>query len=295
MKTTLRIASLCLCSFAFPAAHAAAPASAATAPTAQSDLVQRADENRSRRLLEKAVAHYREKGEAALADFNRSPAFSDKELYVYVLTLDGEMLASGGPSVALVGRNVATMKDVSGKEFFRDMLDTAAKTGRGRIEYRWLNRLDNRVEPKVTLFERVDDRIIAVGYYTPRATAEQAKGLLERAVTALNEKGDAALDAFNAVDGGFIQDDLYVFVIDIPTRRFVAHGGSPAMVGTDGSALRDPKGKAVVTDMLNIVGRKGEGELDYAWRNPLTEKLESKHSFFRKVGDKIVGVGYYTR
>jgi len=290
---TLRIASLCLLGMALLPAHAAD--SASVAPGGQAALVQRADENRSQRLLDKAVARYRAVGDAALEEFNRSPEFIDRELYVYVLGLDGTMLASGGSSVALVGRNVATMKDAAGKAFFREMLDTAAKAESGRVDYRWLNRVDNREEPKVTLFRKVGDRILAVGYYVPRATPAQAKELLEKAAAVLKERGEVALTAFNAIDGGYIQDDLYVFAIDVNTQRFLAHGATPKMVGSDGRLLRDPKGKPIVADMLNIVGRKGEGELEYAWRNPVTDKVETKHSFLRKVGDVLVGVGYYTR
>ncbi|NMF91148.1 cache domain-containing protein [Aromatoleum petrolei] len=259
-------------------------------------LVQRADENRSMRLLDKAVARYREVGDAAFDEFNRAAEFKDRELYVYALATDGTMLASGGSSVALVGRNVATMQDAAGKPFFREMLAMAAANEAGRVEYRWLNRIDNREEPKVTLFRKVGERIIAVGYYVPRATPAQAKELLERAVATVKDKGaPAAVAAFNALDGGFVQDDLYVFAIELKSQRFLAHGAMPKLVGSDGRALRDPKGKAIVADMVNIVSRKGDGELDYAWRNPVTDKLETKHSFIRRVDDMLVGVGYYTR
>jgi len=290
----LRLASACLLGIVLSPLHAATPA-ASPAASAPMTLVERADENRSARLLDKAAARYRAVGDAALPEFNRSPEFVDNELYVYVVASDGMMLASGGPSANLVGRNVADMKDVAGKPFFRELLDAAAKTGSGRVEYRWENRTTKRIERKVTLFNRVDDRILAVGYYLPRATPEQAQALLERATAAVRQDAAPALDAFNRVDGGFMQDDLYVFAVDLSSRRFVAHGATPALVGRDAASLRDPKGKPIVADMLNIVDRKGAGELDYAWRNPVTEKLESKHSFFRKVDGLLLGVGYYMR
>ncbi|MBD5802087.1 Methyl-accepting chemotaxis protein 4 [Azoarcus sp. Aa7] len=286
------VASLCVLVLMTPPVFAVDPASA----SGQGTLVQRADENRSLRLLDKAVVRFREVGDAAFDEFNRAPQFKDRELYVYALSTDGTMLASGGSSVVLVGRNVATMQDAAGKPFFREMLDVAAKSEAGRVEYRWLNRVDNREEPKVTLFRKVGERIIAVGYYVPRATPAQAKELLNRAVAAVKEKGtQTAVVAFNSLDGGFVQDDLYVFAIDMNSQRFLAHGAMPKLVGSDGRAVRDPKGKAIVADMVNIVSRKGEGELDYAWRNPVTDKLETKHSFIRRVDDMLVGVGYYTR
>lgn len=258
-------------------------------------LSERWDEKRAVKLLERAVKHVEAKGEAALADFSRQGPYVDRDLYVYALASDGRFLASGGSSAALIGQNVATTTDAAGKAFFREMLDIAAARGEGRVEYRWLNPADQREEPKVTLFRKVGDTIVAVGFYAPRATAAQARTMLDEAAAALTRDGSAALAEFQKVGGRYIQDDLYVFVVDMADGRFLAHGATPALVGRDGRELRDPKGKAIITDMINVAGKKGSGELDYAWRNPTTSKIESKHTYFRAVDGKLLGVGYYTR
>ncbi|ANQ83197.1 cache domain-containing protein [Azoarcus olearius] len=258
-------------------------------------LSERWDEKRAARLLDRAVKHIEAKGEAGVADFSRQGPFVDRDLYVYALGSDGRFLASGGSSAALIGQNVAATTDAAGKPFFREMLDTAASRGEGRIEYRWLNPADQREEPKVTLFRKVGGIIVAVGFYTPRATPAQARALLDQAAAALARDSGAALGEFQQVGGRFIQDDLYVFVVDMGDGRFLAHGATPALVGRDARELRDPKGKALITDMINVARKKGEGELDYAWQNPVTAKLESKHTYFRVVDGKLLGVGYYTR
>jgi cytochrome c len=182
-----------------------------------------------------------------------------------------------------------------GKRFMRDMLDMAAAKGEGRVEYRWLNPVDNRVESKVTLFRKVGDTVVAVGFYSPRATPAQAQALLTRAIEALKANQATALADFQTLGGRFMEDDLYVFVIDLADGRFLAHGGNPELVGRDGTEVHDAKGKAITVDMINIAKRKGAGELDYVWRNPTTGKSESKHSYFRAVDGRLVGVGYYTR
>lgn len=268
-----------------PLLHAAEPAR----------LSERWDEKRAARLLERAVKHVQEKGEAALADFSRQGPYVDRDLYVYAVAADGRFLASGGSSAALIGQNVNATTDAAGKPFFREMLEMAAAKGEGRVEYRWLNPADQREEPKVTLFRKVGDIIVAVGFYAPRATAAQARAMLDEAAAALAKDGTAALAEFQKVGGRYIQDDLYVFVVDMADGRYLAHGATPALVGRDGRELRDPKGKAVITDMINVARKKGGGELDYAWHNPTTAKLESKHTYFRAVDGKLLGVGYYTR
>lgn len=268
-----------------PSLHAAEPAR----------LSERWDEKRAAKLLDRAAKHVEAKGEAALADFGREGAYVDRDLYVYAVAADGRFLASGGSSAALVGQNVTATTDAAGKPFFREMLEIAAAKGDGRVEYRWLNPADQREEPKVTLFRKVGDIVVAVGFYAPRATAAQAKSLLDEAAAVLARDGAAALPEFQKAGGRYIQDDLYVFVVDMADGRFLAHGATPALVGRDGRELRDPHGKALIADMISIARKKGQGELDYAWRNPTTSKTESKHTYFRAVDGKLVGVGYYTR
>lgn len=253
------------------------------------------EDKRTQALLVKAVDYYKGNKDRALAAFSRAGEFINGELYVYVIGLNGQMLASGGSSSALIGRNISTMRDAKGKLFIREMIDTAKSNGSGIVEYRWLNRVDGKVERKVTYYQKVDDRIIAVGFYIPKATSEQATTLLEQAVNAIKVNSSSAIIAFNDLNGKFIQDDLYVFVVDLKDSMFLAHGASPRLVGTDALKLKDPTGKSIVKKMINIVKIKGQGSLEYQWRNPVTEKTETKHTLLRKVNNYLVGVGYYTR
>lgn len=253
------------------------------------------DAKRAKELLYRAVEFYKEKKDLAFAAFMRQGEFTQGDLYVYVISTNGSMLASGGSSAALVGRDVSGMRDADGKLLFREILDTVKSKESGTVEYRWLNRKDRKVERKVTYFQKVGDVIIAVGYYIPRASAGQAKVMLNRASDAVKADAKGAFQAFSDLNGKFIEDDLYVFVINIDDMSFRAHGATPRLVGSDAKTLTDPNGKPIIQEMISIVKSKGQGELDYAWRNPVTNKIEKKHTFVRKVDNFLVGVGYYTR
>jgi len=195
----------------------------------------------------------------------------------------------------LIGRKVKNMRDAFGTPFFWDMLEKAKASDTGVIEYRWLNRLHHKPERKITYFHKVGERLIAVGYYIPRASAEQAGAMLERAVAAMQTDPEQAISAFNDLNGGYIEDDLYVFVVGLADGKFRAHGATPRLLGSDGYALTDPNGQPIIRQMVDALKDKDRGELDYAWRNPVTRKVESKHTRFRKVGEYLVGVGFYTR
>lgn len=253
------------------------------------------DTKRAKELLKRAVSYYQENKDQALAAFMRQGEFIQADLYVYVLSTNGIMLASGGSSSALISRDISNMGDSTGKLFFREMLDVAKSKGSGEVEYHWLNRVDHKVERKVAYFQKVGDVIIAVGYYIPRASSEQARAMLNRAADAVKSDSKSAFKAFNDLGGKFIEDDLYVFVIGIEDMHFRAHGVSPRLVGSNAQTLTDPNGKPIIREMISIVKAKGQGELDYAWRNPVTNKIEKKHTYVRKVDNFLVGVGYYTR
>jgi cytochrome c len=264
-------------------------------PTGQVEQLDVAKVDRAKALLAKAVAHYRRRGEKALTDFDVSGRFEDGELYVYVLATDGKFLASGGSSSVLVGRNVAEMRDSAGKPFFKEILKIAAEKGSGHVEYRWLNRLDKREERKLAFFQRVGERIIAVGFYIPRATEGQARTLLDQAAAAVQKDSKRALVDFNDLNGPFVQDDLYVFAVDMVDMKTKAHGSFPHLVGGDASKLTDANGRNIVVEMRQKLQNADRAEIDYTWRNPVTRQIESKRTFIQKVDRYIVGVGYYPR
>ncbi|MFJ3482212.1 cache domain-containing protein [Pseudomonas sp. NPDC090202] len=247
----------------------------------------------ARALLEKAVARYRQEGDKALAEFSRQGEFVDGERYVFVTDDNGVMLASGGPSVVLIGRDVSSLGDPDLQKRFKDALQTPESAGIQQFDYRWQNWNDGKVERKRAYFQRLGNRFIAVGYYLPRASPEQARALLDKAAKALEENEDGTIEAINNLKGGFQQDDLYVFVVNVDTKRYVAHGTNMRLVNTDFSKIKDPEGKPVGVPMLDMIRKQPEGEYEYRWRNPVTGKVEHKHAYMRKVGDFLVAVGYY--
>jgi cytochrome c len=253
------------------------------------------DSARAQALLERAVAHYKKNQDSAWADFNRKGEFVDGELYVYVVSTAGVMLASGGPSASLIGQNVTDQEDALGKHFFREMLQKARTSDSGTVEYRWLNPADNQVERKVAHFQKVGNRIIVVGHYVPRATPAQARALLTRAVDALRADPNGAIKAFNELRGPYSEDDRYVFVVRLSDKQFLAHGADRQLIGTDAMAVLDSTGRPLFGKMMSALADRDQAEVDYAWPNPVTEKGEHKHTFLRKVDNMVAGVGYYAR
>ncbi|PSW22294.1 hypothetical protein C9I98_00160 [Photobacterium sanctipauli] len=249
------------------------------------------DAQRTISLLDKAVNHIKERGKDGVSDFATQSRFTDNELYVFALDTEGMFLASGGSSAGLIGDNVTNTPDTHGKLFFRDMIALAKEHGEGIVEYYWTNPVDSRGEPKRTLFKRVGEVIVAVGYYPSRSTDYQARAFLDEATKALITDEKDALTEFNHHESPFVKNDLYVFVLDKRTGVFLAHGATPYLVGK----VFNIEGKPMVEDMLKLAEDTGRGEISYPWLNPTSGKVEKKHTYYRILDNKLVGVGYYQR
>ncbi|MGE7812131.1 cache domain-containing protein [Pseudomonas sivasensis] len=258
------------------------------------ETTQDEDAQAAKALLEKALAYYKTNGDKALAVFSRQGEFIDQDRYVFVIDTKGVLLASGGPSSALIGRDVNEVLGPDLSQSFKDALKVPEDQGIQQADYRWQNWNDGKVERKHVFYQRVGDRILAVGYYLPRATPEQARALRNKAVNALLKDETGTLKAINSLQGGFLQDDLYVFVVDLNTQRYVAHGTNLRLVNTDFSKIKDPDGKPVGEPILKLMAEQDQGEYKYRWKNPVTDKIENKHAYVRKAGHFMVAVGYYS-
>ncbi|SEN12967.1 hypothetical protein SAMN04487857_110116 [Pseudomonas sp. ok272] len=253
-----------------------------------------ADDQGALKLLEKALAYYHDNGDKAFAVFSRQGEFVDKDKYVFVVDTKGTMLASGGPSSALIGRDVSEVLGPDLQQAFKHALLVPEGNGIQEAEYRWQNWADGKVERKHVYYQRIGDRILAVGYYLPRASAEQAKALLDKAAADLGKDEKGTLAAINSLQGGFLQDDLYVFVVNLDTQRYVAHGTNLRLINADFGKIKDPDGKPVGEPILAMMAKQDQGEYQYRWKNPVTGKVEDKHAYLKKAGNLLVAVGYYS-
>lgn len=250
----------------------------------------------ARALFDQAVSYLKVNGpEKSWKAFNnRTGPFVKKDLYVYVIDNKGTYIANGAAPIELVGLNVLDTVDASGNPLFRSMIAVTDKQAEAKIRYVWLNRKSNHVEPKFAWLHREGDYVLGVGYYAPRSTAEDARKLLNAAAVEVKKLGMAkAAASFNDTRGSFVHDDLYVFAVNLQTGKFEAHGMNPKWTGTDANDLHDVEGKPLIKEMLDLAKTKGEGTVDYVWRNPVTNAVEKKRTFIRRENGSLIGVGFY--
>ncbi|GAP36942.1 cache domain-containing protein [Piscinibacter sakaiensis] len=134
---------------------AAAPAAASTATRDEAVA-----------MVKKGVAAVTAMGpEKAYAEFS-TPAgkWVDRDLYLVVFRLDGTSLAHGA-NPKQVGVNLMDRKDIDGKEFIRERMELAKAKPSFWQDYKFLNPVSKKIEPKTMYCERQSDTVVCAGVY----------------------------------------------------------------------------------------------------------------------------------
>jgi cytochrome c len=118
-------------------------------------------------LVGKAIAYYKDNGkDKAFAAINEPKGqFSNKnDLYVFVFDLNGVCLAHGA-NKALIGKNLMELKDTTGKQFMKKIIDGAKIKGKGWEDYHWTNPTNKKIDAKSTYYAKEGGLIFCCGIY----------------------------------------------------------------------------------------------------------------------------------
>lgn len=124
-------------------------------------------------------------------------------------------------------------------------------------------------------------------------SAAEAEAMVKKAVAFIKANGaDKAYDEFT--NGKAFKDrDLYVIVYDLSGKN-LAQGANPKLVGKDLIGLKDPSGRLIIKEFVDVAKEKGKGWVEgYKFLNPVSQKLEEKAMYLERVGDTLVGCGIY--
>ena len=126
-------------------------------------------------------------------------------------------------------------------------------------------------------------------------TAEQARAMLDHAVSALKSNESTALNEFNDPNNKQFHDrDLYVFCYNLSDGKITAYE-SPALLNIDVRTLAlkdDPIGQRA----FEAVQKSPEGSvitIDYLFPKPDTTEPVPKQTLETRIGSQGCGVTYY--
>jgi cytochrome c len=118
-------------------------------------------------MAEKGAAFMRANGKEALIGklAGKDPAFVQGELYVDMRDLHTGIVLAHPINPSIVGKNLLDVPDASGKVYRREIIELAAKSGKGWVDYLYRNPVSGKIEPKTTYILRVGDVVLEAGIY----------------------------------------------------------------------------------------------------------------------------------
>jgi signal transduction histidine kinase len=117
-------------------------------------------------MVKKATAFIREQGpDKAYPEItNKAGRFIDRDLYVVVYQLDGKVLAHGS-NEKFVGKDMIEAQDVDGKLYVKERVELASKQSSFWQDYKFVNPVSKKVEPKQMYCEKLDNTAVCAGIY----------------------------------------------------------------------------------------------------------------------------------
>jgi len=127
-------------------------------------------------------------------------------------------------------------------------------------------------------------------------TEKDAIAMAEKGAAFIKANGkDALIKKVAAKDPDFLQGALYVDIRDLHTGIVLAHPVNPSIVGKDLTDIPDASGKKYRREIIELAAKKGQGWVDYQYKNPTTGKIEPKTTYILRVGDVVLEAGIYKK
>lgn len=255
-------------------------------------------QNQVKELVERGVQYMETNSlDSAFNAFSHSLEFRLGELYLFVYTYDGTVLAHGGwPD--MLWKNQWDEQDDFGTYIVRDIVNTGREKGEegGWIIYRWKGASKRSYVRRVRKNNK--EYVIGSGFY-PHSKADAVMNLVQGAVAyfndIINEEGRSVVDVFSTFNyplGRFVQGDLYLYVLKF-NGDVMAHGERPGLVGTNGWDFQDATGVYVNREII----KKLKESTTAIWQK-YTSKNAPKIAYAKEVKDRegnqyFIACGYY--
>ncbi|PWT75945.1 MAG: hypothetical protein C5B46_02030 [Proteobacteria bacterium] len=127
-------------------------------------------------LVRKGVAHLKAVGKRRACDDFDDPdgEFVFGEYYISAFDINGVRIANGSDPKSR-GEHILDSRDADGKHHVRAIIEKAKKRGKGWEDYKWMNPVTRRIEPKSVYFELIDDAVVTCGIYRSEEVATKER------------------------------------------------------------------------------------------------------------------------
>ncbi|HEV7817360.1 MAG TPA: cache domain-containing protein [Janthinobacterium sp.] len=143
--------------FSLFAAGVAAGAGASTEPTEKDAIA----------MAERGAAFIKSHGKEEMMKriTAKDPDFIQGPLYVDMRDIKTGIVLAHPVNQSIVGKDLTDVPDANGKRYRREIIELAAKQGKGWVDYQYKNPTSGKIEPKSTYILRVEDVVLEAGIY----------------------------------------------------------------------------------------------------------------------------------
>ena len=151
MKRLMTTALLCM-------SVAAAAAARASAEPTEKDAIA---------MAERGAAFIKANGKEEMMKkiSAKDPDFLQGSLYVDMRDINTGIVLAHPVNPAIVGKDLTDVPDANGKKYRREIIELAARKGKGWVDYMYKNPTSGKIEPKTTYILRVGDVVLEAGIY----------------------------------------------------------------------------------------------------------------------------------
>lgn len=136
---------------------------------------------------------------------------------------------------------------------------------------------------------------LGAGSSVHAATEAQAVAMVEKAIATAKAEGDRKLiERVNGKDKAFVDGELYVVVRD-SSGTILAHPTKSSLVGKNLNDVPDADGKMFRKEITDGAAKAGKGWVRYKSKNPVTNQIEAKKTYYQRAGNLIVESGVYDK
>ena len=120
-----------------------------------------------------------------------------------------------------------------------------------------------------------------------------AVALVKRGLAYLRAQGrDRGFAEIINKQGQFTQRDLYLVVYGMDGTVY-AHGANERLVGRNLLDMRDIDGHLVIRERVELARTRASFWQEYKYTNPISKRIEPKHTYCERLDDLIVCGGVY--
>ncbi len=149
---------------------------------------------------------------------------------------------------------------------------------------------------KITVLLTVLALVLTVGTaFAKDDDANKAIGMVKKAIELYKAQGlEQVINAVNNPKGEFNDGAYYVRIYDLEAT-VLAHPVNPKLLGQSILAYKDADGKEFMKEIMDMAKKQPSGWSDYKYRNPKTNEIEPKSTYFERADDLVFCNGIYKK